>query len=646
MTKQRVIIEKVSPCIDNGKYATKRVEEDLVHVTADIFADGHDELMAVLSYKHSKERKWTELPLKHLQNDCWEGSFLVPKTGMYQFVIEAWVDAGKTWLHELNRKVNGGNHVQVELMSGALILERLAKKIKSKAKDPVHHWINMLNDKSSYQEAIDLAFSPEVKNFLNVNALRENSTKLEKALSIFVEHKKSEFSTWYEFFPRSAGDYDGLHGNFKDCIKRIPFVSNLGFDVLYFPPIHPIGNAFRKGKNNNANSLPGEPGSPWAIGSALGGHKDIHPELGTFDDFTNLVEVANSCGIDIAMDIAYQCAPDHPYVKSHPQWFKWRPDGTVQYAENPPKKYQDVLPLNFECDDWKALWEELKSVVTFWADKGIKIFRVDNPHTKSFAFWEWMIAEVKKEFPEAIFLAEAFTRPKIMARLAKVGFTQSYTYFTWRTGKQEIMDYINELNQSNSRNYFRPNFWPNTPDILPYDLQNTAFEANAIRLVLAATLSGSYGIYGPVFDLLETEPMPKKEEYLNSEKYEFKKWDWQTMTPMRKLIQKINTLRNTNKALQQTFNTQFCETDNNYLISYLKIDTTKNNIILCVVNLDANFPQAGFVKFPYDKLHIAEGTPIAVHDLLSENKYTWNKAWNYVMLDPKEACAHIFEISW
>jgi starch synthase (maltosyl-transferring) len=416
--------------------------------------------------------------------------------------------------------------------------------------------------------------------------------------------------------------------------------------VLYFPPIHPIGVSFRKGKNNNPNAVEGEPGSPWAIGSSLGGHKDIHPELGNFDDFAQLVEEANSYGIDIAMDLAYQCAPDHPYVKSHPQWFKWRPDGTVQYAENPPKKYQDVLPINFESDDWKALWQELKSIITFWADKGIKIFRVDNPHTKSFAFWEWVIAEVKKEYPHTIFLAEAFTRPKIMARLAKIGFTQSYTYFTWRTTKPEIMEYINELNKSDSRNYFRPNFWPNTPDILPYDLQNTELSASAIRLVLAATLSASYGIYGPVFDLLDTAPLPKKEEYLNSEKYEFKKWDWQTMTPMRQLIQKVNSLRNTKKALQQSFNTEFCETDNNHLIAYIKTDTNKESIILTVVNLDANYTQTGFVKFPFDKLKIEESKPIKVHDLLSENTYTWNKAWNYVMLDPTNAPAHIFEISW
>jgi starch synthase (maltosyl-transferring) len=318
----------------------------------------------------------------------------------------------------------------------------------------------------------------------------------------------------------------------------------------------------------------------------------------------------------------------------------------VQYAENPPKKYQDVLPINFESDDWKALWQELKSIITFWADKGIKIFRVDNPHTKSFAFWEWVIAEVKKEYPHTIFLAEAFTRPKIMARLAKIGFTQSYTYFTWRTTKPEIMEYINELNKSDSRNYFRPNFWPNTPDILPYDLQNTELSASAIRLVLAATLSASYGIYGPVFDLLDTAPLPKKEEYLNSEKYEFKKWDWQTMTPMRQLIQKVNSLRNTKKALQQSFNTEFCETDNNHLIAYIKTDTNKESIILTVVNLDANYTQTGFVKFPFDKLKIEESKPIKVHDLLSENTYTWNKAWNYVMLDPTNAPAHIFEISW
>lgn len=646
MTKQRVIIENVSPCVENGKYAAKRIEGDSVNVGADIFADGHDELMAVLSYKHSKERKWNEVQLKQVQNDSWEGSFMVPKTGTYQFTIEAWVDAGKTWLHELNRKVNGGNNVKVELLSGALILEKIAKKIKAKAQHPVKQWIKMLRAEDNYEEAIALAFSADMKLFLNDNALRENTTKQDQALSILVETKKSEFSTWYEFFPRSAGDYEGVHGNFKDCIKRLPFISSLGFDVLYFPPIHPIGNDFRKGKNNSTHAQPGEPGSPWAIGSELGGHKDLHPELGDFNDFGNLVEAAAKNGIDIAMDIAYQCAPNHPYVKSHPQWFKWRPDGTVQYAENPPKKYQDVLPINFESDDWKALWEELKSIVTFWAGKGVKIFRVDNPHTKSFAFWEWMIAEVKKEYPEAIFLAEAFTRPKIMARLAKVGFTQSYTYFTWRTGKQEIMDYINELNQSNSRNYFRPNFWPNTPDILPYDLQNTGHAASAIRLVLAATLSASYGMYGPVFDLLDTEPMPGKEEYLNSEKYEFKKWDWETMTPMRKLIQKVNTLRHTKRAFQQTFNTQFCDTDNNYLISYLKVDTTKNCLMLIVVNLDPNYPQTGFVKFPYDKLQLTEGTPVKVQDVLNDNSYTWNKSWNYVMLDPGVTPAHMFEISW
>lgn len=646
MTKQRVIIENVSPCVENGKYAAKRVEGDSVIVNADIFADGHDELSAILSYKHSKDRKWTEVQLKHLQNDVWEGSFEVPKKGVYLFTIASWIDAGKTWLHELHRKVNGGNQVQVELMSGALILESIAKKIKAKAKDPVKQWINLLNDKRKYEEAIELAFSPAVKAFLNEHSQRDNATQLESNLSILVETKKSEFSTWYEFFPRSAGDYEGVQGKFKDCIKRLPFVASLGFDVLYFPPVHPIGNAFRKGKNNSSTSQPGEPGSPWAIGSELGGHKDLHQELGDFDDFIALVNAANSHGIDIAMDIAYQCSPDHPYVKNHPQWFKWRPDGTVQYAENPPKKYQDVLPLNFECDDWKALWNELKSIVTFWADKGIRIFRVDNPHTKSFAFWEWMIAEVKKEYPETIFLAEAFTRPKIMARLAKIGFTQSYTYFTWRTGKQEIMDYVNELNQSNSRNYFRPNFWPNTPDILPYDLQNTSHSASAARLVLAATLSASYGIYGPVFDLLDTKPMPKKEEYLNSEKYEFKKWDWETMTPLRLLIKKVNTLRNTKKALQHTFNTQFCDTDNNYLICYLKTNITKDSIILCVVNLDPNYTQSGFVKFPYEQLQIAEGTPINVNDLLNDQTYIWSKSWNYVMLDPSITPAHIFEISW
>ena len=645
MTKQRVIIENISPCVDHGAFPAKRVLGDLVKITADLFADGHDELLAILKYKFEKQRKYTEVSFKQLQNDCWEAHFLADKIGVYTFEIEAWVDAGATWLHELNRKVNGGNNVQVELMSGALIIERILKNIKVTAKHPAKEWIKVLNNSITYETALELAFSEEVRSFLLANPLRENAT-ISNSFSIQVEHKKAEFSTWYEFFPRSASSFEGQHGTFADCIKRLPFVSDLGFDVLYFPPIHPIGNAFRKGKNNSTTTTKGEPGSPWAIGSNIGGHKDIHPELGTFDDFSNLVNKAEELGIDIAMDLAYQCSPDHPYVTQHPQWFKWRPDGTVQYAENPPKKYQDVLPLNFECDDWKNLWQELKSIITFWADKGIKIFRVDNPHTKSFAFWEWVIAAVQKEYPNTLFLAEAFTRPKIMARLAKIGFTQSYTYFTWRTGKQEIIDYINELSQSNSRNYFRPNFWPNTPDILPYDLQNTGYEANAIRLILAATLSASYGIYGPVFDLLETKPFPQKEEYLNSEKYEIRQWDWETMTPMRTLIKTINHIRHTNLALQHSFNTVFCETDNNYILSYLKIDEQSSNIIMCVVNLDPHYKQSGFLKFPIDKLKIVEGTPVTMRDVLNNESYTWTKVWNYVMLDPTKTPAHIFVISW
>jgi starch synthase (maltosyl-transferring) len=452
------------------------------------------------------------------------------------------------------------------------------------------------------------------------------------------------FSTWYEFFPRSAAQEANRHGTFQDCVKLLPRIAEMGFDTIYLPPIHPIGRAFRKGKNNSVTSESGEPGSPWAIGAAEGGHKAILPELGTLDDFRHFVEEAREHGIEVALDFAIQCSPDHPYVKEHPQWFRWRPDGTVQYAENPPKKYQDVLPVNFETEDWKNLWLELKSIVLHWIEQGVYIFRVDNPHTKTFNFWEWLIREVRSQHPQIIFLAEAFTRPRVMEQLGKIGFTQSYTYFTWRNNPQEMREYLTELTQTEMREYYRPNFWPNTPDILPEVLQHGGEPAHIMRVILAATLSSNYGLYGPVYEFGISTPVSGKEEYLDSEKYEIKHWDWGKRTKISEVITLINKIRKVNPALQTTWNIAFGDTDNQQLLCFAKWDSARKNKMLIVANMDPYNTQAGWVKVPLRELQLIEGEQYLVHDLLTEHKYTWQNEWNYVELRPHEMPVHVFRI--
>jgi starch synthase (maltosyl-transferring) len=437
----------------------------------------------------------------------------------------------------------------------------------------------------------------------------------------------------------------GKHGTFQDCIKLLPRVASMCFDVLYFPPIHPIGKVNRKGKNNNVRAAKGEPGSPWAIGSDEGGHKSVLSSLGTLEDFKRLIAEAKKAGIDVAMDIAFQCAPDHPYVKEHPSWFKLRPDGSIQYAENPPKKYQDIYPFNFESDDWKGLWDELLSIFLYWIDQGVKIFRVDNPHTKPIPFWQWLIAEVKKKDADVIFLSEAFTRPKIMASLAKVGFTQSYTYFTWRVGKQELIDYMNELVNGPSRNYFRPNFWPNTPDILPYHLQHQGENSFIFRYALAATLSSNYGVYGPAYEFYENTPMEGKEEYFNSEKYEVRHYDWKRTNRMTDIMTLLNKARKENKALQSTWNIQFCAIENPSLIAYLKATDDLSNIFLIIVNIDPNTPQSGYVQLPKEKLKLGDKVNIKLHDLVTDEHYTWTQEWNFVEINPHKMPFHLFKLS-
>jgi starch synthase (maltosyl-transferring) len=466
-----------------------------------------------------------------------------------------------------------------------------------------------------------------------------------KALVVSAEREKAGFSTWYEMFPHSCASEAGKHGTFTDCEARLPYIAEMGFDVLYLPPIHPVGRTNRKGKNNAVTTVPGDPGTPWAIGTAEGGHKAINPELGTPGDFKHLMAKAKEYGIEIALDIAFQCSPDHPYVKEHPEWFLRRPDGSIQYAENPPKKYQDIYPLNFETEHWRELWEELKSIVVYWAEQGLRIFRVDNPHTKSFHFWEWLITGVKKDYPDAVFLAEAFTRPKVMYRLAKLGFTQSYTYFTWRNSKSELTDYLIELTQSPVKDFFRPNFWPNTPDILHAYLQNGGRPAFMTRLVLAGTLCSNYGIYGPAFELMENTPRKTgSEEYLNSEKYEIKHWDIGREDSLKDFIGCVNHIRRENPALHRNYNLWFNATSNDSLICYSKHTADLSNIILVVVNLDPRAVQSGTVNVPLNAWGFDTEQSYQVHDLLNDKLYTWRGEWNPVELDPKVCPAHIFRL--
>jgi starch synthase (maltosyl-transferring) len=643
IAKARVVIENIRPCIDHGAFAVKRVPGEILEVRADIFGDGHDVVSALLLFRKKGQRSWQQSVMHEIKNDEWLGHFITGEPGEYEYAIEAWIDNPLTWHHGFIKKVEAGESLRVELQTGAVLLKKLAATCKDADKKYCLETATLFGSEQHYNEAVAVVRSAQFEQMISSLPLRENES-ISQVLPLVVERKKAVFSTWYEFFPRSASQDKKRSGTFKDCIALLPHVKGLGFDTLYFPPIHPIGVSHRKGKNNNTVSQTGEPGSPWAIGSHLGGHKSINSELGTEADFVELVKQASSMGIDIAMDLAYQCSPDHPYVKEHPQWFKWRPDGTVQYAENPPKKYQDVLPIYFENEDWKNLWEELKSIVEYWIERGVNIFRVDNPHTKPFIFWEWLMAEMRKDHPEVIFLSEAFTRPKIMARLAKAGFQQSYSYFTWRQTGKELQEYVEELTNTELRDYFRANFWPNTPDILPYYLQNTGNAHSAIRFVLAATLASSYGMYAPVFELLVNEPMPGKEEYYNSEKYEVAHWDWKSHTPLRELISKVNAIRHAYSEFHTMHNIRFCKTDNENLLSYLKINANSDTGFLIVVNMDPLHRQSGWLQLPESFMNAHNGESLLLDDLLDKSHYTWNRQWNFVELDPRLAPAHIFRI--
>ena len=637
----RIVIENVLPQIDGGVYFIKRIVGQTVKVTADVFSDGHDVVECCVKYKHEDDKKWQEVRMIPKENDEWFADFKVEKQGLYTYFVQGWVDYALNWQHGTERKIQDNQHVNSELLEGAEYL----KSVLEFADDSESHYLEKViaffTNEHDYDKAIQEATSwylHEIFKKYPIRLLENNSSEL----NVYVDRKKALFSTWYEFFPRSASAEEGKHGTFKDCERLLSRVASMGFDTLYFPPIHPIGEVNRKGKNNATHAQHGDVGSPWGIGSQYGGHKSTHPELGTIDDFKSLVKKAKDLGIEVAMDYALQAAPDHPYAKDFPQWFKWRPDGTVQYAENPPKKYQDILPIYFESGDWKNLWKELLDVALFWVEEcDIKIFRVDNPHTKPFFFWGWLIGEIKKKHPDVLFLAEAFTRPKIMNELAKQGFTQSYTYFTWRNSKKELTEYVEELTQSEQKEFYRPNFWPNTPDINPYALQSGNESVHLQKYFLAATLSSSVGIYGPVFEYMISAPMaPGKEEYLDSEKYEYIKWDWEKQNKITTLITRINSIRKEQASLQQTNNIVFCATDNEQIIAYYKFDDDKKDETLMIVNLDAFNVSRSMVRLPINSLG---NHPIKITDLITGNTYFWDKEWNFVELSP-EMPFHLFKI--
>ncbi len=641
--RARVIIESVTPQVDSGRFPAKRTVGDKVSVEADVFTDGHDSVAAVVRFKHNSETTWHETPMQFLVNDRWTAEFTVSELGRYSYSVSAWVDHWETWRRDLQKRIKAATDAEVDYLIGAELIEAAAKRARDAGL--LHASAAGLRTKSDIDALREIALEPSLNELMLANPDRRFDTNYERMLEIVVDPVHARFSAWYEFFPRSASTVPGKHGTFADCEARLSYVADLGFDVLYFPPIHPIGFQFRKGKNNTVTAEPDDVGSPWAIGAPEGGHKSVLAELGTLEEFRHFVKRASDHGIRVALDIAFQAAPDHPYVKDHTNWFRMRPDGTIQYAENPPKKYQDIYPFDFESEDWEGMWQELKNVFEFWLEQGIRIFRVDNPHTKAFPFWEWCISELKEQAPDVLFLSEAFTRPKVMYRLAKVGFSQSYTYFPWRTAKWEITQYLNELTQAPVVDFFRPSQWANTPDILIEFLQSGLRSAFMIRYLLAATLGSNYGIYGPAFELLEGRPIRKgSEEYLDSEKYQLRHWNLDQPDSLKQLIKTVNRIRRENPALQSDRLIQFHEIPNDQLLVFTKRTEDYSNVILVAINLDPRNVQSGFVYLPLDTLKFDDNAPYQAHDLLTGARYRWQGRNNYIELNPSSLAAHIISL--
>lgn len=644
---RRVVIENVRPEIDAGRFPIKRTLGEEVEVLADVFADGHDELSVRLLYRAANEADWHSIPMKLLGNDLWRGGFAIIAQEPYLYTVEAWPDPFRTWANDLVKRNDAAQDLSLQFLIGAELILAAVGRAAGRDAERLRQAAVQLKQfhDSQPKKAYEIAENAHLAELMAKFADPATATRYEKELRVEVDRERARFSAWYEMFPRSCTDDPGRHGTFHDCVRRLDYVASMGFDILYLPPIHPIGEIERKGKNNSTTSEPAHLGSPWAIGSKLGGHKSIHPQLGSLEDFKRLLSEARKRGLEIALDLAFQCAPDHPYVREHKEWFRVQPDGSVQYAENPPKKYQDIYPLSFEGEGAQELAEELKSVVLYWIEQGVRIFRVDNPHTKPFAFWEWLIAEVRREYPDVLFLSEAFTRPKIMHRLAKLGFTQSYTYFAWRNTKLELTQYFTELTRTDVREYFRANLWPNTPDILTEALQLGGRPAFMIRLVLASTLGANYGIYGPAFEHFENRPLhPGSEEYLDSEKYQLRVWDLERPDSLKDVISRMNRIRKDNPALQSDRSLRFHDVDNEQLIAYSKNDEKLDNIILVIVNLDPLRKQSGFVDVPLELFQLDPDQVFEVRDLLTGESYRWRGVRNYVELAPPARSAHVFSV--
>jgi starch synthase (maltosyl-transferring) len=654
--RRRVVIEEVQPQVDCGRYPAKRILGDVVTITAAVFGDGHDHVAGRLLYRHSSETDWRFTPLTPLTNDCWTATFTADKLGDWLYTIEAWIDHFATWCADLRKRLaaqpaantpdasNQSQDIPLAFQSGALLLNQAAQRINHPDSNLIAEAATELNRLADEHRATyEFPLSDRIIALVEEHPDLTFATRYRQELHLWVDRERARYSTWYELFPRSTSPDPTRHGTFSDVKALLPGIAAMGFDVLYLPPIHPIGTAFRKGRNNSVTSTPDDPGSPWAIGAKEGGHKSINPQLGTLRDFDALVAATHDHGMELALDIAFQCSPDHPWVTEHPDWFIIRPDGSIQYAENPPKKYQDIYPLNFESPDWRGLWEALRDVFTYWIRRNVRIFRVDNPHTKALPFWEWCIAEIHKKYPDVIFLAEAFTRPHVMYSLAKAGFTQSYTYFTWRNTRNELQEYFEEITKPPVSDFFHPNLWPNTPDILHATLQNGGRPAFMQRIILAATLGANYGIYGPAFELGENVPAkPGSEEYLNSEKYEIRRWDRSASHSLAPLITQVNQIRRNNPALHSDNSLRFHPADNPNILCYSKSSGT--NTILVAVNLDPTQEQAGWIDLDLKQLAIPHNQNFEIEDLLSGVHYTWHDRSNYVSLKPDVMPAHIFRL--
>jgi starch synthase (maltosyl-transferring) len=637
-----VVIEDIQPLIDCGRYPIKRViGEDLI-VEADIFKDGHDVVAAVLKWRVVGKRAWRETPMTFVDNDRWRGVCTLYDQAIHEYTVEAWTDTFRSWQQELAKKFEAGiSDLRSEALEGAAIVKAAASRTRDQPDSARLREFAEQIANGANSEIYAVAHSGELEVLMATYPDRADATQYQPALQVVVDRPAALFGAWYEFFPRSAQGRGDRGSTFRDCLPRVDDAKAMGFDVIYFPPIHPIGHANRKGRNNAVTCEPGDPGVPWAIGSEAGGHKAVEPSLGTLEDFDWLQKEVAKRGMEIALDFAINCSPDHPYVKEHPDWFYKRPDGSIKYAENPPKKYEDIYPLNFRCENWRELWAEMKSIVLFWAERGVRIFRVDNPHTKPVAFWEYLISGVREKYPDAIFLSEAFTRPKMMKELARAGFNQSYTYFTWRNSKQELVEYFTELTQTDMSEYYRPNLWPNTPDILPFLLQEGGRPAFMTRVLLAATLSPLYGIYSG-YELCENEALPGREEYFNSEKYQFRERDWNAPGNIKDWIARINRIRKQNRALQMYTNLRFYHADNDAILFYGKMTPARDNIIFVIVNIDPFRKQNSFVHVPIEEFGQTENDEYQVQDLLTDVRYTWRGRQHYVELDPENQPAHVF----